>query len=75
MPQKKTYFFLSLFQTLGQVLLMARKYIHCSKPKFLRDNTWVALWLVTLMTLTNHNATHIQRNKKNIAREKEETHL
>jgi len=28
------------------------------------ENTWVTLWWVILVTLVNHNSTHIQRNKK-----------
>jgi len=32
----------------------------------------VTLWWVTL---ANHNVTHVQRNKKNIVKEKEERHL
>jgi len=34
------------------------------------DNTWVTLWLVTLVTLVNHNVTRVQRNKKILSKRK-----
>jgi len=37
------------------------------------DNTWVTLWLMILVTLTNHNVTRVQRNKKYYERERRKT--
>jgi len=45
-------------------------YYVCNKHMIEQDNTWVTLWLVTLVILVNHNVTRVQRNKKILLKRK-----
>jgi len=46
----------------------------CHFSVSLRDITWMTLWLVTLMILTNHNITSVNK-QKNLWKRNKKNHL
>ena len=43
------------------------------RVKYILDNTWMTLWLMTLVTLANHNVTVYKEIKKNYETERRKT--